>query len=381
MGYTTGPSYSTMPADAINYEGSFELKSNLYANPAAYSYAIRDYLNGWRAEASPVPGFVNKLDYIQALLRGTGASKDTTPRGVIGVDDAKAMQEVSRIAIQNNVYFLDTLQELYKNKNAGTAATSKQIATSIKLIDPTDAKASLSDAYYKAFGAFPSQDQVNKYMDLYNAEAKRQKGKTITTSTTSGTVTTSNTITQGEGFTEVEQQKFLANYLVKNYNMTSSDALGGTAKSLYDAIANTYAANYLDEPDFNVVSSVIKDVISSPDDKIATQKLETFLQEGRKVAAKQWLGLEKELLAGENIATYTSPLAKSLTKLYGRTVDINDPLIKQAINFKDDKGVYRMMNDVELNQAAEADPRFATSATAINKATSLADTIASKLGQ
>ena len=101
MGYTTGPSYSTLPADAINYEGSFELKSNLYANPAAYSYAIRDYLNGWRAEASPVPGFVNKLDYTQALLRGTGASKDTTPRGVIGVDDAKAMQEVSRIAIQN----------------------------------------------------------------------------------------------------------------------------------------------------------------------------------------------------------------------------------------------------------------------------------------
>jgi hypothetical protein len=370
-----------MPANAINYEGSFELKSNLYANPAAYSYAIRDYLNSWRAETSPVPGFVNKLDYIQALLRGTGASKDTTPRGVIGVDDAKAMQEVSRIAIQNNVYFLDTLQELYKNKNAGTAATSKQIATSIRLIDPTDAKASLSDAYYKAFGAFPSQDQVNKYMDLYNAEAKRQKGKTITTSTTSGAVTTSNTITQGEGFTEVEQQKFLADYLVKNYNMTSSDTLGGTAKSLYDAIVNTYTANYLDEPDFNVVSSIIKDVISSPDDKIATQKLETFLQEGRKVAAKQWLGLEKELLAGENISTYTSPLAKSLTKLYGRTVDINDPLIKKAINFKDEKGVYRMMNDVELNQAAEADPRFATSATAINKATNLADTIASKLGQ
>lgn len=380
MTQNQGPSYSTMPADAINYEGSFELKSNLYANPAAYSYAIRDYLNSWRAESSPVPGFVNKLDYIQALLRGTGASKDTTPRGVIGIEDAKAMQEVSRIAIQNNVYFLDTLQELYKNKNAGSAATSKQIATSIKLIDPTDAKASLSDAYYKAFGAFPSQDQINKYMDLYNAEAKRQKSKTITT-TTGGTVSTSNTITQGEGFTEKEQQQFLADYLVKNYKMESSDNLGGQAKTLYDSIVNTYAANYLDEPDFAKVSSVIKDVLSSSDDKVASQKLDAFLQEGRKVAAKQWLGLEKELLAGENISTYTSPLAKSLTKLYGRTVDINDPLIKKAINFKDEKGVYRMMNDVELNQAAEADPRFATSATAINKATSLADTIASKLGQ
>ena len=381
MSQNQGPSYSTLPANAINYEGSFELKSNLYANPAAYSYAIRDYLNGWRAEASPVPGFVNKLDYIQALLRGTGASKDTTPRGVIGIEDAKAMQEVSRIAIQNNVYFLDTLQELYKNRNAGNAAISKQVATSIKLIDAGDAKASLSDAYYKAFGAFPSQDQINKYMDLYNAEATRQKTKTITTGRADGKVSTSSTISANEGFTDKEQQKFLADYLVKNYNMASSENLGGQAKSLYDAIVNTYTANYLDEPDFAKVSSVIKDVISSPDDEIATQKLNTFLQEGRKVAAKQWLGLEKELLAGENISTYTTPLAKSLTKLYGRTVDINDPLIKKAINFKDEKGVYRMMNDIELNQAAEADPRFATSSTAINKAIGLADTIASKLGQ
>lgn len=380
MADNVGPSYSTMPSNAINYEGSFELKSQLYSNPAAYSYAIRDYVNSWRAEASPVPGFVNKLDYIQALLRGTGISSDTTPRGIIGEKDADAMQKVSRIAMQNNVYFLDTLQELYKNKNAGTAATSKQIATSIKLIDATDAKASLSDAYYKAFGAFPSQDQINKYMDLYNAEAKRQKSKTITTST-GGTVSTSSTLTQGEGFTEKEQQQFLADYLVKNYNMTSSAELGGQAKTLYDSIVNTYAANYLDEPDFAKVSSVIKDVLSSADDKVATQKLDAFLQEGRKIAAKQYPGLEKELLAGENISTYTTPYAKSLTKLFGRTVDVNDSLIKKAINFKDEKGVYRMMNEVEFNQAVEADPRFATSPTAINKAIGLADTIASKLGQ
>ena len=380
MSYNTGPSYS-LPSPAMNYEGSFELKANLFGNPAAYSYAIRDYINGWRAEASPVPGFVNKIDYIQALLRGTQLSSDTTPRGIIGEKDAEALQKASKIAMQNNVSFLDILQELYKNRNAGNAAISKQVATSIRLIDAGDAKASLSDAYYKAFGAFPSQDQINKYMDLYNAEATRQKTKTITTGRTDGKVSTSSTISANEGFTDKEQQKFLADYLVKNYNMESSENLGGQAKSLYDAIVNTYTANYLDEPDFAKVSSVIKDVISSPDDEIATQKLNTFLQEGRKVAAKQWLGLEKELLAGENISTYTTPLAKSLTKLYGRTVDINDPLIKKAINFKDEKGVYRMMNDIELNQAAEADPRFATSSTAVNKAIGLADTIASKLGQ
>jgi hypothetical protein len=375
-----GPSYSTNARPSINYEGSFELNANLYAQPEAYSYAIRNYVNNWRAEPSPLPGYVNKLDYIQALLRQSGISKDKSPRGIIGNDDAKAMQDISKIAIQNNLYFLDTLQELYKNRNAGNAAISKQVATSIRLIDPTDAKASLSDAYYKTFGAFPSQGQINKYMDLYNAEATRQNTKTITT-TTGGTVSTSKSITQGEGFTEKEQQQFLADYLVKNYQMTSSEILGGQAKTLYDAIVNTYAANYLDEPDFARVSSVIKDVLSSSDDEVASQKLDVFLQEGRKIAAKQWLGLEKELLAGENIATYTSPLAKSLTKLFGRTVDVSDPLIKKAINFKDEKGVYRMMNDIELNQAAEADPRFATSSTAVNKSISLADTIASKLGQ
>ena len=218
-------------------------------------------------------------------------------------------------------------------------------------------------------------------MNLYNAEAKRQKGKSITTYNTSGTVTTQQTTTMDEGFTEKEQQKFLAEYLVKNYDMTSSEELGGTAKSLYDAIVGTYAANYLDEPDFETVTGVIKNVLSSSDDKTATQQLETFLQQGRKIASKQWLGLEKELSAGENISTYTTPLAKSLTKLFGRTVNYDDPLIKKAINFKDEKGVYRMMNEIELSSAAESDPRYAVSSGAINKATSLADKIATALGE
>jgi hypothetical protein len=74
-------------------------------------------------------------------------------------------------------------------------------------------------------------------------------------------------------------------------------------------------------------------------------------------------------------------LAKSLTKLFGRTVNYDDPLIKKAINFKDEKGVYRMMNEIELSAAAESDPRYAVSSGAINKATSLADKIATALGE
>ncbi len=382
MSFNTGPTYQSQAEQLkqVQAEGGFELKSRLYADPAAYSKAIGNYLLEWRNTSQD--GFQNKLDYIQALLRGSNLSSDDTPRGVFGVKDTAALKDASLIALQNGIPFIQVLEELYKNKGGGgTAKFSKQVATSIKLIDPTDAKASLSDAYYQAFGAFPSDAQIKNYMNLYNAEAKRQKGKSITTYNTSGTVTTQQTTTMDEGFTEKEQQKFLAEYLVKNYDMTSSEELGGTAKSLYDAIVGTYAANYLDEPDFETVTGVIKNVLSSSDDKTATQQLETFLQQGRKIASKQWLGLEKELSAGENISTYTTPLAKSLTKLFGRTVNYDDPLIKKAINFKDEKGVYRMMNEIELSAAAESDPRYAVSSGAINKATSLADKIATALGE
>ena len=382
MSFNTGPTYQSQAEQLkqVQAEGGFELKSRLYADPAAYSKAIGNYLLEWRNTSQD--GFQNKLDYIQALLRGTGMSTDDTPRGVFGVKDTAALKDASLIALQNGIPFIQILEDLYKNRGGGgTAKFSKQVATSIKLIDPTDAKASLSDAYYQAFGAFPSDAQIKNYMNLYNAEAKRQKGKSITTYNTSGTVTTQQTTTMDEGFTEKEQQKFLAEYLVKNYDMTSSEELGGTAKSLYDAIVGTYAANYLDEPDFETVTGVIKNVLSSSDDKTATQQLETFLQQGRKIASKQWLGLEKELSAGENISTYTTPLAKSLTKLFGRTVNYDDPLIKKAINFKDEKGVYRMMNEIELSSAAESDPRYAVSSGAINKATSLADKIATALGE
>ena len=52
-------------------ENSFELKSRLYSEPAAYSYAIKNWLSTWRNSKNvPNSNFVNELDYIQFLLRG-----------------------------------------------------------------------------------------------------------------------------------------------------------------------------------------------------------------------------------------------------------------------------------------------------------------------
>jgi len=366
---------------------SFETKSQVYTNPAAYSYAIGQYLLGWRNETSPKPGFANKLDYIQALLRQSGLSSDTTPRGIIGNKDTDALQSVSKIALQNGVDFLTMLEELYTNKNLAnnTVKFSKNIATSIKLLDPTDAKSTLSNGYFQAFGAYPSQAQIDNFMKLRNAEAKRQQAKTVTGMTTTGgegaTTTSTTTTSLGEGFTEKEQQKFLADYLVKNFDVATSKNLGGQAKSLYDTIVGTYRNNFLSEPDLPTVSSVIKDILSSGDDQIATQKLTDFLNQQRRVASKQYLGIQNELLAGDDVMTYAKPLQDLLSKTFGRTIDANDKLIMQALNFKDDKGNYRQMNPIELNNLVMSDSRYATSPMAIGEATSLANLVAKGLGR
>lgn len=393
--YSNGPTYSSQSdfekAKAVNDPNSFELKSKNYSEPEAYAYYVQEKIREWRnpqtlnevPAAAQAKGIKNKWDYIQFLLRATNYSKGTSQRGIVDSEDLAGLKKISSEALANGIKFEVLLENAFANKDIVNNAVkfSKQVATSIKLIDATDAKASLSDAYYQAFGAMPTQAQINNYMSLYNAEAKRQKAKSITSYTTQGTATSSQTTTLDEGFTEKEQQQFLAEYLSKNFNVPSSDKLGGMAKTLYDSIVNTYAANYQSEPDFATVTNVIKDVLSSSDDKTATQKLQTFLQEGRKVAAKQYLGLANELNAGDDVLKYSSPLAKTATNMLGITVSADDPLIRKALNFKDDKGLYRMMNDLEFKQAVESDPRYAVSASAINRATGLADSIASKLGQ
>jgi hypothetical protein len=385
LAYETGPQQGTSKADKIAADearNAFELKSQLYTNPAQYSYAIRDWVMSNRGDTkSQPPGFVNQLDYIQALLRESGLSADNTPRGTLGNKDVDAIQSVSRIALQNGTDFLTQLKDLYANKNKTTPSFSKNISTAIRLIDKGDAKSALSNSYYQAFGAFPAQNQINDFMNLYNVEAKKQKSMSTTTSTTAGGVTRSNTVTGDEGFTEKEQQQFLANYLSKNFGVATSANLGGTAKTIYDSIVATHKNNFLAEPDFKEVSGLIANIIGAGDDKVSNQMLDDYKNQQRRVASKQYLGIQAELLAGEDAATYTKPILDFLIKTSGRNVSADDKFIKNALNFKDDKGNYRMMNEFEMKQAWLNDPRSATSPDSINQATTVGNLVRQKLNR
>jgi hypothetical protein len=86
LSFKQGPEYLDQAAKLaqVQDKDAFELKSQVYTNPAAYSYAIGNYLLNWRNTPSSKPGFKSELDYIQALLRQSGASSDTTGRGILG---------------------------------------------------------------------------------------------------------------------------------------------------------------------------------------------------------------------------------------------------------------------------------------------------------
>lgn len=357
----------------------FEMLAVNFTDPVAYSNMISAWITN--NQSVPQSGFQNKLDYYQFLLRKSGLSADTTPRGVIGIKDSEAIKKVSQIALANRVPFETMLTTLYSNKSQGEVAFSKNISTAIRLIDKGDAKSLLSNNYYQAFGSFPDQNLVNKFMDDYNTEAKKQKSTSTTTSSTTGGVTRSNTVTGNEGFTDKEQQQFLANYLVKNYNMTSSAELGGTAKKVYDQVISTSKNNFLAEPDFKEVSGLIANIIGAGDDKVSNQMLDDYKNQQRRVASKQYLGIQAELLGGEDASTYTKPILDFLIKTSGRNISADDKFIKNALNFKDDKGNYRLMNNYEMQQAWLSDPRSATSPDSINQATSVGDLVRRKLGR
>ena len=380
------PADAAARAQAASAEGSFELKSKLYTDAAAYAFYIKDNILGWRYDKNAPAGFNNKLDYIQALLRGTGYSKGNSQRGVIDTEDIAGLKKISSEALVNGVDFLSLLEQTYKSGNRGGQATfSKSISTAIRLKDAGDAKKALSDGYYMMFGQYPTQELVDSFMKEYNAETKRQTAKTTTSTTTtpsgSGVVTTSNTVTGGEGFTEAEQSDFLANYLVKNFNFEKSDTLGGQAKSVYDDLIGTYRNNYIPQPEFSSVVNVIKDVLSTGDSKIAQQKLDAAKASVRQIAAKQYVGAADLIASGMDLSNVTRVLAQKATTKFGRTVGEEDPLVKAALNYKDEKGNIRIANDLEFNQLMQSDKRYASSPDAIDEAVNIATSLRSKLGR
>lgn len=395
--------------------------------PLAKSQAYQNLNRALNATAGPA-GFKNQFDYISSLLVKTGLTKNS-------LGFASALDKVVAASVGTNTdpfTFLETYQKSLSGAGTKikqpdtTTRYAKQIQTAMQFKDLGDARQYYNDAYFTAFGKNPSADLDKKFQDAWNKQVRDQDKPTTTKTTTkfapiydkkskavidpktkkqkvdefgnlvfskiavdqSGqkrytSIVTGETTSAGEGFTPEEQKQFLADFLVANNPNTewSVDDLGGSAKSLYDTIASFHKANYSKVPDLPSLSTLINNVLSSTDEKVATEYITQYQNTVRKQTANKFMSLSEEIKAGEDADKYVKPLLEVFTTALEKNFTQDDPFVIQALNFKDDKGVYRMPNALELNQMIMNHPDYGKTAKAVNEAVDLTQNLRSKLGR
>jgi hypothetical protein len=395
-------------------------------DPLAKSQAYQNLNRALNNTAGPT-GYKNQFDYISNLLVKSGLSKNA-------LSMSSALDKVVAASVGTNTDPFTFLETYTSTLGGGktvkqpdtTTRYAKQIQTALQFKDLGDARQYYNDAYFTAWGKNPSADLDKKFQDAWNQQIKAQDTPTTTKTTTqfapvydkkskpvidpktkkqkvdsfgnavyskiavdqSGqkrytTVTTGVTTNPGEGFSAEEQKQFLADFIVSNnpnaqWNVAD---LGGSAKTLYDTIAAFNKANYNKTPDLATLSPLIKNVLSATDSKVATEYIKQYQDTVRKQTAAKYMGIAEYINAGEDASTYLKPLMETVSTALEKNFREDDPFILQLANFKDDKGVYRMPNALEINQMVMNHPDYGKTAKAVNEAIDLTQNLRSKLGR
>lgn len=356
---------------AVNNRDSFESKGSAAADLGFDAFnsskEVKAQIAAWKVPGTSRVGNNNRLEDIQILLRENKFSKGTTPLGILDRSDIDGLMKAVQTAKTNGSYTETFLNQVYTYKAANglTASASsggaitKTLVTSLKLLDAGDASNKLSNAYYKAYGRYPTQKQITSFKDQWNAEAKLQQAEGASYRAKG----LNKDITVGEGFTESEQNAFLNRYLAKNLKMDAAN-LGGDTKKIYDEIRTVYRDNFLPEPDFSQVAGIVKDLLGTSDINVYNTKVAKIKQTVGKQAAAFYPSLEKELLDGDSVETYASVYRNTLATKWGVSAAtlVNDKeaqdLIKSAVNFKTPDNKIRLMDNNEFNGLVQSTKRW-----------------------
>jgi len=362
--------------------------------------------------------YKSQFEATMALLR-TKLSKSTTDfsKGIITPEDSTALTNVILGSIQSQTTPLGFLAEYNRTLKPAavsqpdmTTQFSKQVQSALQYKDLGDARQAYSDVYFKTWGQFPAPELDKKFQDAWNKEVKVQTQPTTTDTTTVkgyrydtkskpvidkatgkqkidevgqkvyskklfkdkvalvNTKSTGISTSMGEGFTKEEQTKFLADFLVNNFPDTKFNVndIGGTAKTIFDTIASYHKGNYDAVPDFATVAPLIKNILSNPDEKVQEEMFNQYVGDLQNKASTRFMSIQGLLKPGESANKYINPVLSAIGTALERTIDEKDPIAIQALNFKDEKGNYRMPNDFELNSLVMNDKRYEGTSAAIN---------------
>lgn len=364
------------------------------------------------------------MNGLENVIRGAIGSNATDPiswltAAAMGYSDGKTVKQ------------LDT-----------TPSFNRQVQKALQLKSWDDSKEALYDLYYSTWGEPPSDDLVGKFQTSWNAEMKKQTVPAVTEGKTSyekvydekkpiydktkpilgkngkpkkdkngkimyeqaldkdgnpkfeqlknasgqyvyKTVYKSKTVSEAEGFTSGEQEQFLADFLSSNYPGATFNAeeLGGAAKAIFDELVNAHKNNYSAVPGFDKISGTLLDMISNADPNVAAEILRNYKDDIRKEASRKYMSLAEDLAAGKDAKPIVQNLLTSVGNYLETTVYEDDSIMKTILNFKDEKGTYRLPNELELSQLLDNDPRAAVTSRKKNEAVDMFQVLRSRLNR
>ena len=370
-------------ARRIRAEGSFYSKTIATTDQYAFNNIAAAELDMLRSQGRS-DGFVNNANYLQALLRATGASKGTSSLGDWQDEDLKAFRQAVAEARVNGIEYFTLLEDRSKTGLTENKTTyNKNITTAINLIDKTDAKTEFSKGYYLAYGVRPSAEQINNFMNRFNKQAQKEAATTTTAGTTTttggGSATKQKVTTSGRGFTAQEQANFLAKQL-KKMGAPITQETGGAAKQLLDELRLTYKNNGLAEPEFETMAQTVKNIIGTGDTEVSKQMLNDAKAKIRLQAAKLNPGIADLLAGGDDVNTIANQYIKLAESITRKKYSMDNPLIKQLLNVKDEKGNFRPATDYEVYGIVRRSTDWDTSPDALETFSSIGDRLVSQIG-
>lgn len=431
---TPPPSYAiTMQQNPYTSENPF-LNYFGSSDPTAKSLLLQTLNRNLLATQTPgLP--TNDFVYLYTLLRGKGYSKGKTnlSLGIIDNEDKAALDKLLTVAIPSGLDPIGYLNQPSVGNTAKgpkvqdtTTTFSKQIQSALQYKDAGDARVAYNNAYFTAFGQFPAPELDSSFRDAWNAKVKTElaptttAGKTeyhtnydkkskpvidkktglqakdkfgdlkyskiLTNATGQKTYTpvvTGQSVTPGEGFTAIEQEQFLSEYLVKNNPSTKWDikTLGGQAKTTYDDLVATISANYGTPQDLSTLGPVIAQALGNADPKVVAEVIKKFKDDQRKAAGIKYMGLADYTNAGEDANKYVAPLIKTTSNYLESDITIDDPLMKKFLNFQGSDGKYRLPNDYEIEQELKKDSRYQKTSRAKNDVVNLFQSLKDQIGR
>ena len=143
----------------------------------------------------------------------------------------------------------------------------------------------------------------------------------------------------------------------------------------------------LPEPSYDSVANLVKDLATTTDENSYNTKLNQIRQGIRDKAAKFYPALAEDLKNGIDIKETADTFYETLAKKWGvasgealkRDQEANE-LVKNALNYRDEKGNVRLMDLSQFNIASQKSKRFLEGSNFLSMVGNFGDKIIGAMG-